>query len=933
MADLNVTIRGAAVANAVEASEKQGGSSQQAEQAGGHKRALTPEAEESAAENEDDDGQPDSDEQDGAELEPQETISEPEDDDEPGNNVRVSVEDASANPNVGRHTPQAYSYSPPPPPPMDEETWEEKRNKLPKVAEVKWYNSFERFKNRYSENEGFEIIEVLRGNHNTVREVAEERSRRKGWKKKRDPEVLPGAGDGEGSWMQRVRIQSPSLLFLLAHISANGNGWSLETPRVFFRPFRALYQYQPRMKESLRVLKLRLKDELQRQRSKTQSQTNLSQDNIQRHHSEAVERRPGRTPEPGENEDSDSEDDYKDGDDVDDEDDIAGDIVDLEDGLPEIAGDTATAVKHLQVYIQFVEDHIMPMYKHFSGVTQRKVRFYDLWMVFQPGEIFFASSVSDSPKFSNAGTAGKPKSESEGLKDHQALWRMYAMSYGHYDLLEKPDRQEIELSCYYIDYNGTSYGPVKKNFKIPYYEGEKDIASLNVYPMRFVKDYEGMKKALATQGEQFQTTVTQKHFFYDGWTPTHNPAGDADAEHKNPEHVEGDVIIDFVEGFKAHPTRKPAFDDLIRFDDWDWPSREDRLLIKHWSDPQRTSLLGQIEEKAQINEWFCGFQEKFHRRTNKFMIEWENGKVDKLEGDDLLLLPRRLMAYALRERRFVMVDIQSLRPVVSQDNVFRDLKIDENHKRMVKSLVKAHFKKQEYQKVQPTTDLNQDIIRGKGSGLVILLHGVPGVGKTATAEAVAQANKKPLFVITCGDLGFTPNAVENTLKDIFRLAHLWECVLLLDEADIFLSRRETSDLKRNALVSGNAASPDYIEHRLTLPSISPRPRILLRHPVLDHQPRRHPRRSFQVPHPRLSLLPASLYQTNPRHLRPQHPPPPSDRRRKAKPSPKARTCPPRMAHQRRVHHGFCEMAFHKHRKPEVERKTNQKRIPDCEFTG
>jgi len=44
--------------------------------------------------------------------------------------------------------------------------------------------------------------------------------------------------------------------------------------------------------------------------------------------------------------------------------------------------------------------------------------------------------------------------------------------------------------------------------------------------------------------------------------------------------------------------------------------------------------------------------------------------------------------------------------------------------------------------------------------------------------------------------------VDESLREIFRLAHLWDCVLLLDEADVFLSRREVYDLKRNALVSG-----------------------------------------------------------------------------------------------------------------------------------
>lgn len=96
----------------------------------------------------------------------------------------------------------------------------------------------------------------------------------------------------------------------------------------------------------------------------------------------------------------------------------------------------------------------------------------------------------------------------------------------------------------------------------------------------------------------------------------------------------------------------------------------------------------------------------------------------------------------------------------------------------------------------------QDLIRGKGKGVVILLHGVPGVGKTATAEAVALKWKKPLFPITCGDLGYTAETLERSLNEIFRLARHWGCILLLDEADVFITRRERHDLKRNALVSG-----------------------------------------------------------------------------------------------------------------------------------
>jgi len=44
--------------------------------------------------------------------------------------------------------------------------------------------------------------------------------------------------------------------------------------------------------------------------------------------------------------------------------------------------------------------------------------------------------------------------------------------------------------------------------------------------------------------------------------------------------------------------------------------------------------------------------------------------------------------------------------------------------------------------------------------------------------------------------------VEERLSDWFRLAETWGAVMLLDEADVFLERRNRGDLARNSLVSG-----------------------------------------------------------------------------------------------------------------------------------
>lgn len=59
-------------------------------------------------------------------------------------------------------------------------------------------------------------------------------------------------------------------------------------------------------------------------------------------------------------------------------------------------------------------------------------------------------------------------------------------------------------------------------------------------------------------------------------------------------------------------------------------------------------------------------------------------------------------------------------------------------------------------------------------------------------ECVAAFTKRPLFPITCGDIGYEPDEVEKNLDKHFSLAHKWGCVMLLDEADVFLTKRSVS---------------------------------------------------------------------------------------------------------------------------------------------
>lgn len=68
-------------------------------------------------------------------------------------------------------------------------------------------------------------------------------------------------------------------------------------------------------------------------------------------------------------------------------------------------------------------------------------------------------------------------------------------------------------------------------------------------------------------------------------------------------------------------------------------------------------------------------------------------------------------------------------------------------------------------------------------------------------ESVAEYTQRPLLSITAADLGQEPYDLEANLLRFFRNANRWDAIVLLDEADIYLERRSTNELRRNSIVS------------------------------------------------------------------------------------------------------------------------------------
>ena len=166
---------------------------------------------------------------------------------------------------------------------------------------------------------------------------------------------------------------------------------------------------------------------------------------------------------------------------------------------------------------------------------------------------------------------------------------------------------------------------------------------------------------------------------------------------------------------------------------------------------------------------------------------------DAFSDEELLIASPVVLGFAFSEKLWLEFTVSGISDVVWNDGAFDSLVLPANQKAVVKALVSSHA-------FHPSRNID-DIIAGKGKGLVAVLHGSPGTGKTLTAEGIADLLKCPLYMVSAGDLGTDPRSLEKELQNILDIAHSWGALLLLDEADVFLEKRSIHDIHRNALVS------------------------------------------------------------------------------------------------------------------------------------
>lgn len=104
----------------------------------------------------------------------------------------------------------------------------------------------------------------------------------------------------------------------------------------------------------------------------------------------------------------------------------------------------------------------------------------------------------------------------------------------------------------------------------------------------------------------------------------------------------------------------------------------------------------------------------------------EKQTLTALTKDQLLLCSASLKGYSLRNKKWLTLFIGSVKDIKYNEGAFDSLVLPSDHKELILALTESQVANKEN---------FDDVIQGKGKGMIMLLSGPPGVGKTLTAES------------------------------------------------------------------------------------------------------------------------------------------------------------------------------------------------------
>ncbi|KAL6706966.1 hypothetical protein ACN47E_004916 [Coniothyrium glycines] len=445
----------------------------------------------------------------------------------------------------------------------------------------------------------------------------------------------------------------------------------------------------------------------------------------------------------------------------------------LQKAIDKLVDDTEearTTKAHAELLKGIIEKECKDMINESQDMKSKRVMTYEnLWTLFQPGSMLYARH--------------------EGQDTAMVL---VESRYG-----QDPNGVPVFwLTCKYVDWDGAKFGTQKLNLSITIYSGTRPISSLRAYPFEFHPDSEALRSRLIERGAKAESLAGPNYRAYQGvaWRLGQNGS-------KDKYNVKGRIVIDTY--------------------GWNRFNRNQSIFVAPFSQKERTVRLPQLnglpfdggcgdedDEYDDDTAMDGGFDDFSGMPIDgAFADEEDAAKHTPLTTEQKLICTPILRGYSLKNKLWLNFFVNCVKEIEWQKDAFDRLVLPKNTKDLILGFTESQ---RQYR------DTFDDVIEGKGKGMIILLCGPPGVGKTLTSESVAEEMKVPLYLMSAGDLGFDPRQVETKLQDILEMCTRWNAVLLLDEADVFLEQRSLHELERNKLVSIFLRVLEYYEGTMFL---------------------------------------------------------------------------------------------------------------------
>lgn len=386
-------------------------------------------------------------------------------------------------------------------------------------------------------------------------------------------------------------------------------------------------------------------------------------------------------------------------------------------------------------------------------ISHGVMKFGLLWTMFEPGCLIYHRT-----------------------KDHD---RIYQLKTAKYDTANQS--RVYKLECRFVSYDGAHFGYKKAPISITEFQGTKKIAKLEAYPPEFRADENELRARLTARGKMFEAYKGIHFVGYDGIAMA--------AGGKGYYNVQSRIIIDAAAHIK-HTNVKPA---LELFE----TREQTQDALSNASDED-------IEDDVVILDKDTG------KKPSPVPVGQKPvpPPTSLLTPSQLLTASPLVRGYSLRDKKWLSFSIDSIEDIIWHADAFSSLVMPAEQKDLVLSFAESQ--------VQSRKDFD-DFIPGKGQGIIMLLAGPPGVGKTLTAESVAEAMRAPLYSIGAADLGSEfpprprssphtyhrprdapltrdigkPSQLETTLHDILELCSKWKAGTSLPPTHPVLSAKLT----------------------------------------------------------------------------------------------------------------------------------------------